>query len=222
MSDIRQTAVLAAMAVIAVATPASAAEFSYHEVFDRWAKANEFFDADGAVGDWLLCFRPSVSQRTAGDEFAAAEIHKDSVAALKKEIAGTDPMVPLAIHTKVQFGEYDFTAHRFALRPLQDGMSFEVASGQANCWARAFPSTLRVVIGHPGILDGLPMPEDQAKAFLAGRRANAGGYTDREVEIILQVRADRLAGDDALAGTVTRYEVIDTGQQKLGVPAHSP
>jgi hypothetical protein len=79
-----------------------------------------------------------------------------------------------------------------------------------------------VVIGNPGILDGLPMPEDQAKTFLAGRRANAGGYTDREVEIILQVRADRLAGDDALTGTVTGYEVIDTGAQKLGVLAHSP
>jgi hypothetical protein len=99
MSGIRKTAVLPALAVIATATPVGAAEFNYHEVFDRWAKANEFFDADGAVGDWPQCFRPSVSQRTAGDEFAAADIRKDSVAALKKEIVGTDPAVPLAIHT---------------------------------------------------------------------------------------------------------------------------
>lgn len=212
---------LIAAALLLGSVPAQAADLDYHSVFDRWARLNTFFDADGSVNDWLSCFRPSVGQRVQGNEFAAADVRKDSVAAMKAEIGQADLKAPLTIRTEAEFGQYDFGTKRFEFRPLKDGTYFPVHPNNAtSCSPNAFPGTLRVMIANPGVIDGLPMPQEAAKAFLAGRRN--GTTVNRQVGVALSIRIDQLAGDDAVSGTVVGYQIVDIQSQHVSVLATSP
>ena len=203
---------LAGFLLLAAAVPTHAADFSYHLMLTDDSKLNRYFDFESSVDDFMQCLRRPLWERIRSDEFELQGKRAETLAMMKTEAASADLDEPVRIVTNVDFGDYDFGKQRFALHPFTDATFF---TATAPCSVSALPATIRLFFSNPGILDGLPMSTAKAKAFLDGRRSQAGSV-DRRLEATVTFKVTRMKADGELVGEILKVVLTDTGPQKLG------
>ena len=201
------------MALLTAALPVRAADFSYRLLLADDARLNKYFDYDSSVEDFMKCFRGPLWTRVQNDEFQLQAKRAETLAQMKAEAASADLDAPVQLVTNVQFGDYDFSKQRFALRPLSDATYYNV---MAPCSVSALPAEIRVFFSNPGDLDGLPMPADRAKAFLDGRKTPYGSV-DRVLQATITFKVVKMRADGELIGEIQKVVLTDLGAQKLGI-----
>ena len=201
-----------ALAMLASA-PANAADFNYRLLLTDTAHLNRYFDFDSSVDDFMKCFRGPLWTRVQNDEFQLEAKRAETLAQMKAEAASANLDAPVQLVTNVTFGDYDIGKQRFALRPLSDASYYNAT---APCSVSALPGEIRVFFSNPGVLDGLPMPADKAKAFLDGRKTPYGSV-DRALQATITFKVTRMKADGELVGEIQKVVLTDLGAQKLGV-----
>ena len=199
--------------MVAAVLSARAADFNYRLMLTDDAPLNKYFDYESSVDDFMKCFRGPLWTRVQNDEFQLQAKRAETLEQMRSEVASADLGAPVELVTNVQFGDYDFGKQRFALRPLSDASYYNVT---APCTVMSLPAEIRVFFSNPGILDGLPMSADKAKAFLDGRKTSYGAV-DRTLQATITFKVTRMKADGELVGEIQKIVLTDLGAQKLGV-----
>jgi hypothetical protein len=202
------------VATVMAARVASATEFTYQNVLLAYLKLSKDFDYQDSVDDWMKAFRPQVWNQAHDDEFLLDAKRKETLQMMKDSVARFNLAEPFVINTTVQFGDYEFDKQQFDLEPFSDATSFHVD----HC-CDSLPQQLQVSFANPTILNGLPMPKDQARMFLNGRNA---GFVDRNVSLIIEFKITQVSGDNQMSAEIEQIQVRDpkSGNKLLySVPA---
>lgn len=195
-----RTAALAAC--LAPAMQAQAYDMTYQNLLIATMKLDAGFDYENYVDAYMQAFRPSVWQRVHDDEFERHGKQAETLEMMKREAASFDLKDPVVIHTTIEFGEYDFKTHRFALDPFSASSFFPV-----NYCCNGLPGQIRLYFSNPDVLDGLPMSEDAAQRFLDLHKQY--GNVNRSIEAEISVRLRSAKADNELVGDITRIVLHD-------------
>ena len=193
---------LALGAVVVTALPARAYDMTYQNLLIATMKLNPNFDYDNIVDSYMQDFRPSVWERSHDDEFQRRGKEAETLDMMKKSAASFDLNDPIVLHTSIQFGEYDFKTHQFALDPFSASSFFPVG----HC-CNSLPGQIRLFFSNPELIDGLPMNEDAAQAFLDQHKRF--GNVDRSLEVEISVRLTSVKGDSEVIGEITKVVLRD-------------
>jgi hypothetical protein len=181
-----------------LACPAQAAEFTYQNVLLAYIKLSHDFPIDYMADDLMQVFRPEIWQRVHNDEFALQKRRAETLAMIRNNLALLSPGEEFTLQTAIQFGAYDFNAHKFDLHPFTEATYFPV-----EFCCTDLPSRIRVGFANPGLLDGLPLPEASARALLS-KHAN-----NRELQALVRFRMQSAAADYHVTAVIDQVDVLD-------------
>ena len=194
---------LVALAVsVAIAAPASAYDMTYQNLLIATMKLNPNFDYDNIVDSYMQDFRPTVWQQSHDDEFQRRGKEAETLVMMKKSAASFDLGDPIVVHTSIEFGKYDFKTHQFALNPFSASTFFPVD----HC-CNSLPSQIRLFFSNPGLVDGLPMSEEAAQAFLDQHKQF--GNVNRTLQAEISVRLTSVRADNEVVGEVIKVVLRD-------------
>lgn len=212
MINIRKTAILAISSVCLFATSAKAIEFEFKNVYHAWMKVDPEFDYKGAVEYYMRDFRKDVWEKYNKDEFEIGAKKAETIKMMQSAAAKVDLADPFIIRTGLAFGEYNFENNSFELKPFEEGSYFP-----SNC--NCYTSAIKVFFENPDLVDGIKMPTDQAKAFLAARK-DKWGNVNRQVVAELKVVIVK-ADAKGLIGKLTNVRLFED-QKRTKVLAEYP
>lgn len=194
---------LLALAISVVgALPARAYDMTYQNMLVATMKLDPNFDYDNIVDSYMQDYRPAVWQQSHDDEFQRRGKEAETLAMMKRAAAAFDLGDPIVIHTSIQFGEYDFKAHQFALDPFSASSFFPV-----NHCCNSLPGQIRLYFSNPDLIGGLPMGEAAAQAFVDQHKQY--GNVSRTLEAEISVRLKSVKTTDEVIGEITRVVLRD-------------
>ena len=193
----------AGAAIILTCGPAWAYEMTYQNMFLALMKLNPSFDYENSVAGYMQVYRPTVWQRTHNDEFERRGAEEETLQMMKKSAGSFNLDDPIVIHTAIQFGEYDFKQHQFALNPFSDASFFPVNY----CCVNGLPNQIQLYFSNPDIINGLPMDDQAAKLFI--NRHKQYGNVNRQLNADISVKLVSAKGDDQLVGEVVKVVLHD-------------
>lgn len=191
----------AVVAVLAVSTSAHAVELEYANVLHAYMHLDKKFDYEEMVDSYMETFRPEIYRRYKDDEFEGPAKRKETIELMKKDAAEPWLEAEFTVRTHAEFGEYDFKRQAFDFHPLSEGTYFPVH----HC-CNQLPGQLDVYLSNTGIIDGIPMPKDEAKQFLETMKSSWG--LSREVTLEFRFKLIGLKGRNALLAKITSAQVI--------------
>lgn len=201
--------ILAAMAAALLATPtAHAADFNYPNVFAIWAQRDPVFDYGALVDDYMHTYRYQVWSKYRSDEFEFAAKRAETLKMMKDAVAKVKADETLVIRTKIPFGEYNFEKSTFDMAPFSADNFFT-----ADCGCHL--PDLKIFFSNPELIDGLSMPPEQAKPFLASRKT-AWDSIDRQLPSELQIVITEYKPELGLIAKLTSVKLFsDEARKKL-------
>ena len=101
-------------------------DMTYQNMLIALMKLSPAYDYDNVVDSYMQAFRPAVWQRSHDDEFERHGKEAETQQMIKNAVANFNLNDPFVVHTTVQFGEYDFKQHQFALNPFSNSTFFYV------------------------------------------------------------------------------------------------
>ena len=195
---------LLALAVLcAICSPASAYDLTYQNMLIASMKINPNFDYDNAVDGYMQAFRPTVWQQSHDDEFEKHGKEAETVKMMKGSAESFNLSDPIIINTGIQFGEYNFKVHQFALNPFTESSFFPVNY----CCANGIPNQIKLFLSNADIINGLPMDEAAAKDFLNQHKQY--GNVNRALNAQISVVLKSAKSDNELIGEVTKVVIHD-------------
>ena len=187
---------------VAGTLPARAYDMTYQNMLIATMKLDPNFDYDNIVDSYMQDFRPTVWQRSHDDEFQRRGKEAETLDMMKKAAASFDLSEPIVIHTSIQFGEYDFKVHQFALDPFSASSFFPV-----NHCCNSLPGQIKLYFSNPTLIDGLPMGEAAAQAFVDQHKQY--GNVNRTLEAEISVRLKSVKASDEVIGEITKVILRD-------------
>lgn len=188
---------------------AMSAEFSYDEVLPVYLKLDKSLIVDDLVVSYMEKYRPEVWRKYKDDEFEFKEKKAETLRFMKERIAAANPDVPFTILTNFSFGEYKFETEKFEFSPFSEGLYFSVSY----C-CNELPRKIDVFFLNPDIVDGIPMPKDAARQFLASRKSQYGDI-DRNVTAKFNIIIKEYKGRGKLAAEIQSIELIDRDKKSI-------
>ena len=185
---------------------ACAADFTYKTMFITAMKLNPSYDFEAGADGYMQIFRPTVWQASHNDEFEFEQKKKDTILEMKRVAAMAKAAEPIVIHTQAEFGEYDFKIDKFAFSPLGETSVFTIG---APCCIQnnAAPYQFRLGFSNPSFLNGIPMPQDTAHAFLS--RHKQYGNINRTLQLELTVVPKSVEGENEIVGEIVNAVIRD-------------
>ena len=196
-------ALLIPFALALTYSPALAYDLTYQNMLTASMRLNPAFDYDNTVDAYMQAFCPAVWQKYHDDEFERHTKEAETLDIMKKASSSFNLNDPIVIHTGLQFGEYDFKQHAFAMHPFSDSVFFPVNY----CCVQGLPNQIKLFFSNPDLLDGLPMDDQTAKAFLD--RHKQYGNVNRQLNAEISVVLTSAKTDYELIGKITKIVVSD-------------
>lgn len=181
---------------------ARAYELTYQNMLLATIKLDPSYDYENFVESYMQAFRPAVWQRSHNDEFEFNGKKAETLDMMKKAAASFNLDEPLVIHTNIQFGEYDFKKHEFALNPFSDTSFFPVGY----C-CNTLPSQIRLFFENSEIINGLPMEEQAARSFLNLHKQY--GNVNRQLVADVSIRLKSLKSEGGVVGEIVKVVIRD-------------
>ncbi len=178
-------------------------EFNYHDMLITYVLISKDDACTKLVTDWMKEFRPEIWNQFQHDEFALKAKEGETTKIIAKDLQSYKINDPVTIHTEVQFGEFDFDKHAFELHPFTESHYFSVNRSYFN----GLPQTLKISFSNPDILDGLPMADDKAQAFLNSRKS--GGFVDRRLTAAIKIKPEAASGDYQMTFSIQEVKIMD-------------
>ena len=198
----RLKTLVACVIVACSAVPAWSYDFTYQNLLTASMKLNPNFDYENIVDSYMQAFRPAIWQRSHDDEFERHGKEVETLDMMKKSAESFNLDEPISIRTNIQFGEYDFKKHEFALDPFT-----EVTFFQQNYCCNNLPRQIRLFFSNPDIIDGLPMDDQAARNFLQHRKQY--GNVNRQLVAELSVKLESVKSDGSLVGIIRKAVIHD-------------
>ncbi len=211
-----RTMVLAAGLLCMSSMPAWCYDLTYQNMLVAAMKLDPAFDYDNTVDGYMQAFRPAVWQKYHDDEFQRHDKEAETLQLMKAAAANFNINDPIVIHTSLQFGEYDFKSHQFALNPFSDGSFFPVNY----CCAQGLPNQIKLFFSNPDIINGLAMDEQTAKNFLDQHKQY--GSVNRQLNAEISVKLASAKTDFELVGEVIRVVLHDPMNKNAVVATFTP
>lgn len=209
--------VLLILSVLAIAcSPALAYDLTYQNMLIASMKLNPGFDYENAVDGYMQAFRPTVWQQSHDDEFEKHGKEAETVKMMKDSAASFNLSDPIVINTGIQFGEYDFNSHQFALSPFTESSYFPVN----HCCNNGIPNQIKLFFSNPDIINGLPMDEAAAKNFL--NQHKQFGNVNRTINAQISVILKSSKSDDELIGQVVKVVLHDPMNKNAVIQTLNP
>ena len=198
----------AILLVVGGVRSAAAHDFTWRNLMLASAKLRPSFDAEANVDSYLQIYRADVWKRYHNDEFELAEKRRETIEIMERDIEQFKLDEDFTIRGNLQFGTYDFKTGRFPIA----GISEDSYYYESQYSSGTFPSTFKVFFSNPTLLDGITMPEAEAKEFLRLRKDRYGDV-NRRLYAKLNVRLHKLkSGDSELLGEIRSAKIYADGK----------
>ena len=196
----------------------AAADFSYQNMFVVAMKLSPAYDYEAGVDGYMQVFRQTVWQSSHNDEFELQAKKKDTIELMKKVVSGTPADEQIVIHTNFEFGDYDFKEHKFPFSPLSENSQFQ--TNPVYTQNNAAPNLFTVSFSNTDFINGIPMPEDAAHAFVT--RHKSFGNVNRTLQTDITFVPKSLKSENSILGEIVKVVVRDPsskGQVVMTLPA---
>ncbi len=185
-------------------------DFSYDNTLIAYLKLNENVKPQDIVDGYMQMYRPTVWQKSHGDEFELEDKRKETVNILEKKISEMELAKNFTIKTILQFGNYDFTKGAYDFTPFTGSIYYHVDK----CCYNGITNSINIFFDNGDIVNGLIMPKDQAKAFLA-KRKDKYGSVNRNVFSVINFTMKESTEENKIIGHVTSVSVYEKEGGKL-------
>ncbi|MGP0838107.1 DUF4852 domain-containing protein [Serratia sp. CY85251] len=183
---------------------AMAYDFSYDNVLIAYLKLNDNVKPQDVVDGYMRIYRPTVWQKSHGDEFELEDKRKETTDIIKKKISDMDLAKSFTLRTMLQFGSYDFTKKAYDFAPFTGNVYYHVDK----CCYDGITSNINVFFDNGDVVNGLVMPEEQAKIFLA-KRKNKYGVINRNVFSVIDFTMKESTEESKIIGHIDSVSVYD-------------
>ncbi len=179
-------------------------DFNWKNLLLASLKLREDLDYDANIDSYMQIFRPDVWEHFRNDEFELVAKRKESMVLMKKQIANHSLQETYSIRATTSFKNYDFDLKSFPLEGWSETSFFHESSYPHG----TFPSSFKVYMTNPQVVDAIPMSEAQAREFVKARK-NRNGDVNRTIYVLMNIRIIKLQEEpDNLVADITSCQVF--------------
>ena len=182
---------LSLLVLAAAASPAKAHDFSWDTMVRAAMKLDPDFDYEANVDSWMQVYRQDVWRRYHQDEFAMEEKRQQTIAMMKRAVAGFDLVEEITLQTQFEVAQYDFDKSVFPVKKLSSTNYWYTNSRSRT---GSLPYRFRIFFSNPELLQAVPMEKEAARRFVKSR-VDRYGRVDRRVTATVRVKVKKPKGN---------------------------